>query len=96
MGIVEQPWPAYVDDHRTTLAAPPEVAWPQLRAYVDERLARAARSPLTRLLGTRPRSGFAVTHADEPHRLPEIDGAEELARGIADALPDRRGLGQGL
>jgi hypothetical protein len=83
MELVEQPWPAYVDDHRTTLAAPPEVAWPQLRAYVDEWLTRAARSPLTRLLGTEPRSGFEVTYADEPRRL-TLAGRHRFARYVLD------------
>jgi len=83
MDCVEQSWPAYVDDHRTTLAAPPEVAWPQLRAYVDEWLSRTQRSPLTRLLGTRPRSGFAVTHVDEPHRL-TLSGRHRFARYVLD------------
>ncbi len=68
MDLVEH-WPTYVDEHTTTLAAAPAAVWPQLRAYVDDWLARSERSPLTRLLGTRPPAGFEVTGADEPRRL---------------------------
>ena len=83
MDFVEQPWPAYVDEHRTTLAAPPEIAWPALRSYVDDWLARSARSPLTRLLGTRPRAGFEVAAAEEPHRL-TLAGRHRFSRYVLD------------
>jgi hypothetical protein len=82
MDLVEH-WPAYVDEHTITVAAAPAAAWPQLRSYVDDRLARAARSPVTRLLGTRPRSGFAVAAADEPYRL-TLAGRHRFARYVLD------------
>ena len=73
--------PAYVDEHSTTLAAAPAAVWPQLRAYVDDGLARAERSPLTRLLGTRPRAGFEVSEAEEPHRL-TLAGRHRFSRYV--------------
>jgi hypothetical protein len=82
MDLVEQ-WPTYVDEHSTTLPATPAVAWPQLRAYVDGWLARSERSPLTRVLGTRPRAGFEVTGADEPHRL-TLAGRHRFSRYVLD------------
>lgn len=82
MDLVEH-WPTYVDEHTTTLAAAPAAVWPQLRAYVDDWLARAERSPLTRILGTRPRAGFEVAEADEPHRL-TLAGRHRFSRYVLD------------
>jgi hypothetical protein len=65
------------------LAPPPTVAWPELRGYVDEWLARTECSPLIRLLGTRPRSGFEVTAAEEPHRL-VLAGRHRFSRYVLD------------
>lgn len=76
-------WPTYVDEHSTTLAGSPAAVWPQLRAYVDDWLARSERSPLTRLLGTRPRAGFEVTEAEEPHRL-TLAGRHRFSRYVLD------------
>ena len=82
MDLVEH-WPTYVDEHTTTLTAAPAAVWPQLRVYVDDWLARAERSPLTRLLGTRPRAGFEVSEADEPHRL-TLAGRHRFSRYVLD------------
>ncbi len=89
MDLVEH-WPTYVDEHSTRLAATPAAVWPQLRAFVDDWLARTERSPLTRLLGTRPRAGFEVAEADEPHRL-TLAGRHRFSRYVLDLrLTDER------
>lgn len=59
----------FVDEHRTTIEQPVEVVWPGLRAYVDRTLASGSSNVLTRLLGTRPASGFEVTEEVPERRL---------------------------
>ena len=75
--------PPYVDEHATMLDVPPERAWPVVRAYVDERLAAAAASPVTRLLGTRPRAGFEITAEEPPTRL-TLSGRHRFSRYVLD------------
>src|SRR5919106_1358636 len=52
---------ASVDEHRIRIAAPRDRVWGALRRYVDASLANGRYNPLVRLLGTEPRSGFAVS-----------------------------------
>ena len=60
--------PAFVDEHRTTVAAPPDRVWASLRRYAD-RLAAGHASLLTRVLGTDPPGGFAVVEEVPGSRL---------------------------
>ncbi len=53
--------PRFVDEHRIRIAAPRDRVWGALRRYVDASLAKERDNPLIRLLGTEPRSGFAVS-----------------------------------
>ena len=66
MSVRELP---YVDAHSTTIEAPVDVVWPRLTAYVDRTLASGSVTVLTRLLGARPGSGFAVTEQVKEERL---------------------------
>ena len=50
----------FVDEHRTRIPAPRDHVWSVLRRHVDSSLGDAARNPLTRILGTEPRAGFAI------------------------------------
>lgn len=59
----------YVDEHHVTVEASPAVVWPDLTAYVDRTLASGRGSLLTRLLGTRPDSGFEVSEEVPERRL---------------------------
>jgi len=58
----------FVDEHARVVAAPPDRTWAALRGYVD-RLTTAPHPVLGRVLGTRPRSGFAGVAADPPREL---------------------------
>jgi hypothetical protein len=59
----------YVDEHHVTVEAAPEAVWAGLQAYVGRTLAPGRRTVLTRLLGTRPDSGFEVTEEAPGRRL---------------------------
>jgi hypothetical protein len=59
----------FVDEHRTTVEATPDVVWRALRAYVDRMLAANAGSVVTRVLGTHPSAGFEVSEEVEQERL---------------------------
>ncbi len=61
-GMSVEGTPRFVDEHRVRIAAPRERVWEALRRYVDAALVRDRDSLLGRLLGTEPRSGFAVAH----------------------------------
>lgn len=50
----------YIDEHALVIAAGREQVWAALNRYVTATLRGAERSPLTRLLGTEPRAGFAI------------------------------------
>jgi hypothetical protein len=58
----------FVDEHTLVVAATPERTWAALHDYV-EHLTTASHSVLFRVLGTQPRSGFAVVESDPPHAI---------------------------
>src|SRR5262245_30600661 len=53
----------YVDEHAITIAVPRDRVWAALRRYATKSIGFSGGSPLARILGTAPRSGFEV--ADE-------------------------------
>jgi len=80
---VERSWPPYVDEHSVEVAVPPDRAWPVLLRHVDHLLRAAAASPVTLLLGTRPREGFAVVAEEPPTRL-TLAGHHRFSRYVLD------------
>lgn len=56
----------YVDEHAITIAVPRDRVWAALRRYTTSFIGISGGSPLARVLGTVPRSGFGV--ADEVPR----------------------------
>jgi hypothetical protein len=78
MSLDEEALP-YVDTQSTRVTAPRDVVWAALRRYVDSSLGAAESSPLTRLLGCVPRSGFEVSKAVPPRRL-ALSGRHRFAR----------------
>ena len=70
--------PAFVDEHATALAVPPETAYAAVRAEIDELLGRWVSSVVTRLLGTTPRAGFEVAE-DGPPRLLSLAGRHRFS-----------------
>lgn len=71
--------PTFVDERRSTIATPRERVWGALRRYVDTSLTKETDNPLVRLLGTGPRSGFAVT-AEVPGTRLELSGRHRFSR----------------
>lgn len=72
--------PRFVDEHRIRVAAPRDHVWKGLRRYVDASLVYERRdTPLLRLLGTQPRSGFAVSREAPGTRL-ELSGRHRFSR----------------
>ena len=69
----------YVDEHRTTVEAPPDVVWRTLRAYVDRMLAANDGRVFTRLLGAHPSAGFEVSEQAEEERL-VLSGRHRFSR----------------
>ena len=69
----------YVDEHRTTVEAPPDVVWRALRAYVDRMLAANDGSVFTRLLGAHPSAGFEVSEEVAEERL-VLSGRHRFSR----------------
>jgi hypothetical protein len=69
----------FVDEHRITVEAPPDLVWPGLRRYVDRMLAANDGGVLTRVLGTRPPAGFEVS-AEIPLRRLELTGRHRFSR----------------
>ncbi|GAA3339589.1 hypothetical protein GCM10020358_23880 [Amorphoplanes nipponensis] len=58
----------FLDEHRITIAAPRDVVWAALCRYADSSIG-AGPGLLTRLLGTDPPRGFAVTQSRPPQHL---------------------------
>ena len=75
--------PAYVDEHATTVDAPPDVVFRAVSAEIDHLLARWRNAALTRALGTRPRAGFEVAESDPPHVL-SLSGRHRFSRYLLD------------
>jgi hypothetical protein len=69
----------FVDEHATRIAAPRDVVWPALQRYVERWLRAAEDHPLTRVLGTEPRAGFAIAERVAPERL-ALAGRHRFAR----------------
>jgi hypothetical protein len=53
----------YVDAHAITIAAPRDQVWRALQRYANSSIGVSGGNPLARVLGTTPRSGFAVAAA---------------------------------
>lgn len=74
--------PAYIDEHTITITASRHAVWTSLRTFVGG-MVRDARTPLgsrvERLLGTEPRSGFAVAQ-ESPERRIVLVGQHRFAR----------------
>ena len=69
----------YVDTHRLRVAAPREEVWRAARAWVTTSLTSEGGSLFTRLLGTVPASGFAVTEEVPGERI-ELAGRHRFSR----------------
>lgn len=69
----------FVDEHRITVEAPPDVVWPGLRQYVERMLSANDGGLLTRALGTRPPAGFEVS-SETPLRRLELTGRHRFSR----------------
>jgi len=74
----------FVDEHGTRIAAPRELVWTALRRYVDSSLVDSSKGGaeshlLGRLLGTEPRSGFAVAR-EVPNQHLGLAGRHRFAR----------------
>jgi hypothetical protein len=59
----------YVDEHVITIAVPRDQVWTALRRYVTTSIGISESSPLARVLGTAPRSGFQVVEEVPGDRL---------------------------
>jgi hypothetical protein len=68
----------YLDTHTITVALGPEQVWQRTCRYADG-LGIGDRNPLAVLLGTDPRSGFAVTE-EIPGELVTLAGRHRFAR----------------
>jgi hypothetical protein len=78
----------YVDEHAVDIPAPRDVVWAALEGHVASSLRTAERSPLTRILGTEPRAGFAVTERAPAERL-TLTGRHRFSRyALAFVLDD--------
>ena len=75
----EEGLPRFVDEHRIRIAAPRDRVWGALRRYVDASLANERDNPLVRLLGTEPRSGFAVSR-EVPGTQLGLSGCHRFSR----------------
>jgi hypothetical protein len=59
----------YVDEHAITIAVPRDQVWTALRRYAATSIGISESSPLARILGTAPRSGFRVVEEVPGDRL---------------------------
>jgi hypothetical protein len=69
----------YVDEHWIRIAAPRDQVWSTLRRYVDSTLGVGAHSPLTWILGTEPRAGFAIER-EVPRQQLSLAGRHRFSR----------------
>lgn len=75
----EQALPRFVDEHRITIGAPRERVWAATRDYCLHELVKDRGNPLLRLLGTDPRTGFAIAAEAEGKWL-ELEGRHRFSR----------------
>jgi hypothetical protein len=68
----------YVDEHAVEVRAPRDRVWRALDDYVRTSLGISNRHPLGPVLGTRPRSGFAVA-ATVPGEQVELEGRHRFS-----------------
>jgi hypothetical protein len=59
----------YIDEHDISIGVPPDRAWAALEGVVADDLRAWGRSPLTLVLGTEPRAGFAIVRSAAGERL---------------------------
>jgi hypothetical protein len=71
--------PHFVDEHRISIVAPPDRVWAALRHYVEGALLKERDNPLLRLLGTEPRSGFALS-SEVPGTELRLSGRHRFSR----------------
>lgn len=76
-GVSNQDGLPFVDEHSVAVNAPAERTWAALQQYVD-RLVSSRHSILFRVLGTHPRSGFAV-HSKDPGREVRLAGRHRFS-----------------
>jgi hypothetical protein len=69
----------YIDEHAITIAAPRDVVWAALQHYAATSIGIRGRSPLARILGTTPRSGFELTGTVPADRL-TLTGRHRFSR----------------
>ncbi len=78
----------YVDEHAVDIPASRAVVWAALERHVASSLRRAEGFPLTRVLGTEPRAGFAVAERSPAERL-TLTGRHRFSRyALAFVLAD--------
>jgi hypothetical protein len=68
----------YVDEHAVEVRAPRDRVWRALDDYVHTSVGLSDRHPLGLVLGTRPRSGFAVA-ATEPGEQVVLEGRHRFS-----------------
>jgi hypothetical protein len=68
----------YVDEHTVDVSAPRDRVWRALDDYVHTSVGLSDRHPLALVLGTRPRSGFAVA-ATEPGEQVALEGRHRFS-----------------
>jgi hypothetical protein len=69
----------YIDEHAMTIGVARDRVWDALERVTSASLADAERNPVTKILGTQPRAGFAVAESVEHERL-ALAGRHRFAR----------------
>lgn len=69
----------YVDEHSITIAAPRDLVWALLQRYAAASIGIPGGSPLARILGAAPRSGFELTQTVPVDRL-TLTGRHQFSR----------------
>ena len=83
----------YVDEHSITIAAPRDLVWTALQHYAATSIGIPGGSPLARILGTAPRSGFELTETVPTDRL-TLTGRHRFSRyALVFELRDATGHG---